>query len=48
MIGRTCASNRSQGTTTGMPGGIRDLGSVNESIADVLHGKAKARIVLQP
>ena len=27
---------------------IRDLGSVNESIDDVLHGKAKARIVLQP
>lgn len=27
---------------------IRDLGSVNESIDDVLHGRAKARIVLQP
>ncbi len=27
---------------------IRGLGSVNESIDDVLHGKAKARIVLQP
>ncbi len=27
---------------------IRDLGSVNDSIDDVLHGKAKARIVLQP
>jgi alcohol dehydrogenase, propanol-preferring len=26
----------------------RDLGSVNESIADVLRGRAKARIVLQP
>jgi alcohol dehydrogenase, propanol-preferring len=26
----------------------RDLGSVNESIADVLQGRAKARIVLQP
>jgi alcohol dehydrogenase, propanol-preferring len=26
----------------------RDLGTVNESIADVLHGRAKARIVLQP
>jgi propanol-preferring alcohol dehydrogenase len=26
----------------------RDLGSVNESIDDVLHGRAKARIVLQP
>jgi alcohol dehydrogenase, propanol-preferring len=27
---------------------IRDLGSVNASIDDVLHGRAKARIVLQP
>ena len=27
---------------------IRDLASVNESIADVLHGRAKARIVMQP
>jgi hypothetical protein len=27
---------------------IRDLASVNDSIADVLHGRAKARIVLQP
>ncbi len=26
----------------------RELGSVNESIDDVLHGRAKARIVLQP
>ncbi len=26
----------------------RDLGSVNASIGDVLHGRAKARIVLQP
>jgi len=26
----------------------RDLGTVNESIDDVLHGRAKARIVLQP
>ena len=26
----------------------RELGSVNESISDVLHGKAKARIVLEP
>ncbi|HUB42725.1 MAG TPA: zinc-dependent alcohol dehydrogenase [Streptosporangiaceae bacterium] len=27
---------------------IRDIGTVNESIADVLRGRAKARIVLQP
>lgn len=27
---------------------VRDLGSVNASIDDVLHGRAKARIVLQP
>jgi propanol-preferring alcohol dehydrogenase len=26
----------------------RELGSVNESIAEVLHGKARARLVLQP
>ena len=26
----------------------RELGTVNESIADVLHGRAKARLVLQP
>src|SRR5271166_1630128 len=26
----------------------RDLGAVNESIAEVLQGKAKARLVLQP
>jgi alcohol dehydrogenase, propanol-preferring len=26
----------------------RDLGTVNESITDVLHGRARARIVLQP
>jgi propanol-preferring alcohol dehydrogenase len=26
----------------------RDLGSVNASIDDVLHGRAKARIALQP
>ena len=26
----------------------RPLGDVNEAIGEVLHGKAKARIVLQP
>ena len=27
---------------------VRDLAQVNESIDDVLHGRARARIVLQP